>query len=73
MLRSGLSHCPFIDGSTNVILTNKYDACHLQGRDLLQIASSCKVDLYLGMCILGTLNGSSKRKVSESSFQKCAK
>jgi len=73
MFGSGLSLCPFIEGSNKAILRNKYDACHVLGCDLLQIARSGPVDLCLGMYVLGTLNGSSKRKVSESSFQKCAK
>jgi len=73
MLGSGLSHCPSIEGSTKAILINKYDAFHFRGRDLLQIARSGPVGLYLGKYILGTLNGSCKRKVSESSFQKRAK
>jgi len=69
MLGSGLSHCPFIEGSTETILTNKYDAFHFRGCDLLQIARSGPVDSYLGTYVLGTLNSISKRKVSESSFK----
>jgi hypothetical protein len=73
MFGSGLSHCSSIEGLTNAIFRNKYDACHLLVCGLLQIARCGTIDLYLRMYVLAMLNGSFKMKVSESSFQKFVK